>query len=192
MAKGTKKKTNNAVDFGTAFKYPFKRPMGLLNILWILVPVIGWFALIGYLITIAKNFVKGNFKELPLFNFSQHLNLGFFMFLKAIPFIIVIMIVNVILDAIPVIGAIGSLFVYLFVVPLLSINFFVKETVASYFEFNIIKLVFNNLGDYVVVILKSIALGIIFLILYIVLVGIPANSFTKNIFFADFYRRYVK
>jgi len=192
MAKSTIKKTDNILDFSTAFKYPFKRPVGLLNILWILVPIIGWFALIGYIITIVKNFVKGNFKELPLLNFKQHLHLGFYMFLKAIPFIIVIMIINNILDEIPVIGAIGSFFVYLFIVPLLSINFMVKETIASFFEFNIIKHVFSNIGDYVVVIIKSIALGIIFLILYIVLVGIPANAFTKNIFFADFYRRYVK
>jgi len=192
MAKSTKKKTNNPLDFSTAFKYPFNRPLGLLNILWLLIPIIGWFAFMGYSIRIIKNFVKGDFKELPLFSFSRDLNLGFFMFLKSIPFILVIWVINFILAFIPMIGTLANLFVNLFIVPLLIINFFVKEKIESYFETDIIKLVFNNLGDYIIVILKSIALGIIFLILYIVLVGIPGNAFTKNIFFADFYRRYVK
>jgi|TARA_B100001964_G_C14256002_1_gene612467 hypothetical protein len=192
MVKRTKKKTNKALDLGAAFKYPFNRPMGLLNILWILVPIIGWFALMGYSVRIVKNFVKGNFKELPLFNFSKDLNLGFFMFLKAIPFVIVIAVANFVLAIMPVIGTVASLFISFFVVPILSVNFFVKETIDSYFEFDIIKHVFNNFGDYIIVILKSLVLGITFLILFIVLVGIPANAFTKNIFFADFYRRYVK
>jgi|TARA_B100001964_G_C14216374_1_gene593002 hypothetical protein len=192
MAKGAKNKANNEIDFGTAFKYPFNRPIGLLNIFWILVPIIGWFALMGYSIRIIKNFVKGDFKELPLFNFSQDFNLGFFMFLKMIPFIIVIATVNFVLALIPFVGFLANLFISLFIVPILFINFFVKETIQSYFEFNIIKHVFDNFGDYIIVILKSLVLGIIFLILIIVLVGIPAGSFTKNIFFADFYRRHIR
>jgi hypothetical protein len=52
--------------------------------------------------------------------------------------------------------------------------------------------VFDNLGDYVVALLKTIALRAIFLLLIIVLVGIPAGAFAQNIFIADFYRRYVK
>jgi hypothetical protein len=38
--------------------------------------------------------------------------------------------------------------------------------------------------------LKSLALQLIFLVMIIVLVGIPAGAFTKNIFIADFYRRH--
>jgi hypothetical protein len=41
-------------------------------------------------------------------------------------------------------------------------------------------------------ILKSILLSLIFLVMIIILVGIPAGTFTKNIFLADFYRRRVK
>tara|TARA_Y100000310_G_C20661024_1_gene804806 strand:- start:1207 stop:1782 length:576 start_codon:yes stop_codon:yes gene_type:complete len=191
MDKKTKKKIE-ALTFETAFKYPFKRPAGLLNILWILVPIIGWFALIGYNIRIIKNFVKGNFKELPLFNFSQDLNLGFFMFLKLIPFIVIITVINWAFGKIPFVGFLGTLFISLFIVPVLIINFFVKETIESYFDFNKVKFVFDNLEDYVITVLKSIGLGIIFLLMFVILVGIPASTFTKNIFFADFYRRYVK
>ena len=39
---------------------------------------------------------------------------------------------------------------------------------------------------------KSIGLGLIFFLMMIILVGIPAGSFTKNIFLADFYGRRVK
>ena len=65
-------------------------------------------------------------------------------------------------------------------------------TVNSFFEFRIMKYVFNNLGDYIMVLLKSILLGLIFFIMWIVLVGLPAGTFTKNIFLADFYRRRIK
>ena len=57
------------IDFKTAFYYPFNRPIGLLNILWVLLPIIGWFALFGYTIVIIKHFIKGDFKELPEFGF---------------------------------------------------------------------------------------------------------------------------
>ena len=180
------------LDFETAFKYPFKRAVGLLNILWILLPFIGWFALGGYTITIIKHFIKGDFKELPKFNFKRDLNLGFFMFLKAIPFFIVYGIVQGILGFIPVVGLLGYLFIALFILPILVMNFFQKETVESLFEFSKIGAVFDNFGEYMMALLKSIALQIIFLVMIIVLVGIPAGSFTKNIFFADFYRRFAK
>lgn len=191
MAKKAKKRVG-AITFETAFKYPFKRPAGLLNILWVLLPIIGWFALIGYNIRIIKNFVKGNFEELPLFDFSEDLKLGFFMFLKLIPFVVIIAVINWVLGKIPFAGFLAILFISLFIIPVLIINFFVKETIESYFDFSKVKYVFDNLEDYVITVLKSIALGIIFLLMYIVLVGIPAGTFTKNIFFADFYRRYVE
>jgi len=180
------------VDFGSGFKYPFKRPVGLLNILWFLLPIIGWFALFGYGIRIVKHFIRGDFKELPRFRFGKSLGLGFLMFLKSIPFGIAIIFVYIIVGLIPFVGFLGSLFISLFVVPILTINFFKKETVESYFELSKVKAVFDNLGEYIIVILKSIALKVIFFIMIIILVGIPAGAFTKNIFMADFYRRYVK
>ncbi len=187
------------LTFKSAFMYPFNRPKGLLNALWIFLPIIGWFALGGYGIRIVKEFLKGKFRQLPVFNFNKDLKLGFFMFLKAIPFILVYMLViNLIESFVDVIGITQMLttvidyFISLFIVPLLTINFFKKETISSYFEFKILKSIINNLNDYIVVLLKSIALAIIFFVMIVVLVGLPAGMFTQNIFFADFYRQFVK
>ncbi|MFH1455820.1 MAG: DUF4013 domain-containing protein [archaeon] len=187
------------LDFKKAFKYPFNRPKGLLNILWILLPIIGWFAIGGYSIRIVQEFCKGKFKKLPIFKFKSDLKLGFFMFLKALPFVIVYAIfISVVGLVVEVLGlnegvlSLVDLLLQLLIVPMLTINFFNKQTIESFFEFRIIKSVFNNFGDYLLALGQSILLGIIFLIMIIVLVGIPAGAFTKNIFLADFYRRRVK
>ena len=181
------------LDFNTAFKYSFNRAKGLLNILWILIPIIGWFAVGGYSIRIVQEFSKGKFKQLPVFSFKSDLKLGFFMFLKSIPFIIAYGVVIAILYAINVwVGVPIRILLEIFILPILFINFFNKETVGSLFEFKIVRSVFNNLGDYIIVILKSILLGLVFLVMIVILVGIPAGSFTKNIFLADFYRRRVR
>ena len=181
------------LDFKTAFKYPFNRAKGMWNILWLLFPVIGWFALGGYGVRLIQEFSKGKFKQLPTFKFRSDLKLGFLMFIKAIPFIIVYITIISILGKInPGVMILTNFFLGLFIAPILGINFFNKETVESFFELRIIKSVFDNLADYVVTLLKSILLGIIFFVMFIVLVGIPAGTFTKNIFLADFYRRKVK
>jgi len=180
------------LDFNIAFKYPFNRAKGMLNILWILLPILGWFALGGYSIRIVKEFIKGKFKQLPTFQFGNDLKLGFMMFLKAIPFMIAYAILVGILAVLnPWLRAVVDVFLRIFFVPILAINFMNKETVSSFFEIGIMKSVFDNLKDYVLTILKSILLGIVFLVMWIILVGIPAGSFTQYIFLADFYRRRV-
>jgi hypothetical protein len=181
-----------SLDFKTAFKYPFSRAKGMWNILWVLLPIIGWFALGGYSIRIIQEFIKGKFKELPTFNFSSDLSLGFFMFLKAIPFTLAYMIIVGTLTTINPWLRFVSLPFEIFLIPMLYVHFMKKMTVGSLFEFRIIKPVIDNIGDYIVVILKSILLAIIFMILIVILVGIPAGAFTKNMFLADFYRRRVK
>tara|TARA_Y100000310_G_C20138599_1_gene559196 strand:+ start:21 stop:575 length:555 start_codon:yes stop_codon:yes gene_type:complete len=181
------------LDFKTAFHYPFNRAKGMWNILWILLPIFGWFALGGYGVRIIKEFSKGKFKQLPVMKFGSDFKLGFMMLIKAIPFMLVYMLV---LGIFTITGPFGrgliDFFLGFFVVPILTINFMNKETVGSFFEFKIIGTVFNNLGDYIVAMLKSILLGLIFLVMILILVGIPAGAFTKNIFIADFYRRNVK
>jgi len=186
-----KRKSDVVLDFGSAFSYPFNRAKGMLNVLWLLLPIFGWFALSGYGVRIVQGFIRGKFKELPLFSFGSDMKLGFFMFLKSIPFVFAYMIFYYVLEFIPVLGDIAGLVISFFVVPILGINFIRKESVASFFEFEIVSVVFENLGEYVVALLKSIALFIVFLFMIIVLVGIPGGIFTNNIFLADFYRRRV-
>lgn len=182
----------SALKFSDAFKYPFNRAVGMLNILWILLPIIGWFPLGGYGIRIVKEFSKGRFKKLPKFSFGSDFSLGFFMFLKAIPLVLVYVIVSSLLEKMSIVGGVVQILIAIFILPMLFINFFNKETIKSSFDLKVVKPVFNNLGDYIMAILKSILLTIIFLIMIIVLVGIPAGQFTKNIFMADFYRRHVR
>ena len=180
------------LNFKTAFKYPFNRAKGMWNILWLFLPIIGWFTLSGYGIRIVQEFSKGRFKKLPILEFKNDLKLGFFMFLKSIPFILMYILLIIILSRIHPWLETSRIFFELFIIPILSINFINKMTVNSFFEFRIMKYVFNNLGDYIMVLLKSILLGLIFFIMWIVLVGLPAGTFTKNIFLADFYRRRIK
>jgi len=191
MAKA--KKSDVALDFKVAFGYPFKRAKGMWNILWLLFPIFGWFALGGYSVRIVKEFCDGKFKKLPVMKFKSDMKFGFFMFLKAIPFMLAYVIVTSILGAISYsLGGLVEFLLAVFVVPMLAINFMKKETIESFFEFDVLRPIVDNFKDYVVTVLKSIGLAIIFFVMIIVLVGIPASVFTKNIFLADFYRRRVK
>ena len=181
------------LDFKSAFSYPFNRAKGMLNILWVFLPIIGWLALLGYTVRIIKEFLDGKFTKLPEMKFGKDLEFGFLMFVKSLPFAIAYSVAMAIVGFIsPGLQSIVDFLLSLFVIPILGINFFKKETVGSYFEFGVVKAVFTNLGDYIVAILKSIGLAIIFIIMCVILVGFPALSFTQNIFLADFYRRNVK
>lgn len=186
-------KKSVALSFDKAFSYPFSKAKRMFNIFWLFLPIFGWFALGGYSVRIVQGFAKGRFKEMPAMKFGSDMKLGFFMFLKAIPFVIAVAVAFSILFVIsPALEAIMELLFGIFVFPMLGINFMKKMTIESFFEFGIAKAVWNNMGDYLIAILKSIGLGIIFLLMMIVLVGIPAGMFTKNIFLADFYRRRVE
>ncbi len=180
------------LDFETAFKYPFNRPKGMLNILWLLLPIIGWFPLGGYGVRIVREFSKGKFKHLPKFNFERDFKLGFIIFIKSLPFVLAYGLFIILLSVINPYLEYFRIFIEFFLIPILAVNFMNKGTISSFFEFKILRHVFQNFGDYLMVLIKSILLSIIFLILIVVLVGLPAGAFTKNIFIADFYRRRVK
>ncbi|MBW6462422.1 MAG: DUF4013 domain-containing protein [DPANN group archaeon] len=165
----------------------------MLNVLWLFVPIFGWLALVGYVVRIVNEFIDGKFEELPTIKFIDDMKLGFMMFLKMIPFILVyVVLISGIGMISETLSGIIALFTAIFAIPMLNMNFMRKQTVGSYFELGILKAVTENLGDYIIMMLKGIALTIIFTIMAIFLVGIPAQMFTKNIFIADFYRRYVK
>jgi len=183
----------DALDFKTAFMYPFNRAVGMLNILWALIPIFGWFALGGFGVRLMQEFSKGQFSDLPKFSFVEDMKLGFMMFIKSLPFLIAYVIVISMVTALSTsIGGIIELLVNLFILPILAINFVNKETWISYFEFDVVKAVFSNVGDYLVAVVKSIALFLVYLVMCIILVGIPALAFTPYIFLADFYGKNVR
>jgi hypothetical protein len=178
------------VTFGDAFNYPFRRFSGLFNILWVFVPILGWLLLYGYTLKITKEFLAGKYDELPNLDFNADLALGWRLFVRIIPFSFVYGVVAGALMAIAEEARLLLLPFELLVLPMLFINFIKKETVASSFEFSVVRPVLANFGEYVMAMLKSIGLGLVFMVLSLVLVGIPAGAFTRNIFLADFYRRH--
>ena len=181
------------ISFSDAFKYPFKTPKRLLYALWLIIPILGWFALFGYIVRLVNEFVEGRYEGLIKLDFMEDLKLGFITFLKSLPFYITyVAIVFAATFVNETLGNLVNLLLGFFVVPILVVNFFRKQTLESFFEFQLLDIVRNNLGDYVMAVLKQYALVIIFAILSIVLVGIPAMFFTNSIFIANFYGRLVE
>lgn len=181
------------ISFSEAFKYPFNTPKRLLYVLLLFVPIIGWFALFGYIVRLINEFIEGRYEGLIKLDFMEDLKLGFIVFLKSLPFyIIYFVITSATIYVNETFGNIVNLLLGFFVVPILAINFKRKQTVESYFEFNILKNVTDNLGDYIVAILKQWALFFVFLVLSLVLIGIPAMYFTSSIFIANFYGHFVE
>jgi hypothetical protein len=123
----------------------------------------------------------------------EDLKLGFVTFLKALPFyILYTAIVFAVIFVNETLGNLVSLLLGFFVVPILVVNFFRKQTIESFFEFQLLDIVRDNLGDYIIAVLKQYALIIVFFILSFILVGIPAMLFTNSIFVANLYGRLVE
>ena len=180
------KKANSQVSgFTDGLKYPWGNAKRLLNIFWALIPIIGWFALIGYCQSILRAIIAGNKTELPKFiGFGDNLKRGFLLFLKAIPLVIAYSIVSFI----PLIGPLAGWFIEIFFIPYLMINLFVTDKFKE--SFNLRKTwdaVFNNIGEYLIAYIKTIGFALIYGLLSIVLVGIPCLAFGQGFFLAEFY-----
>ncbi|WP_235283849.1 MULTISPECIES: DUF4013 domain-containing protein [unclassified Methanosarcina] len=181
------------ISFSEAVKYPFKVPQRLLYILLLFIPIIGWLALFGYVVRLVNEFIEGRYEGLIKLDFMEDLKLGFMVFLKSLPFYIaytVVLLATMYVNE--TLGNIVNLLLGFFVIPMLAVNFFRKQTVESFFEFDILNVVRDNLGEYIITVLKQYALFIIFAVLSIVLVGIPAMFFTNSIFVANLYGRLVE
>jgi len=181
------------LSFPQAFKYPFKRWVGLLNILWLLVPIYGWFLLIGYRVRILAEFLQGKYTKLPKIQHGKDFKLGWVMFWKAVPGILVLIVANLLLTDFSRRHGPSWVFILLaiLVVPVLALNFIKKRTVASCFEFDLVRIVFKNFGDYLVALLKDFALTLVFIVMIVILVGFPSLAYTKMIFMTEWFRKYV-
>jgi hypothetical protein len=181
------------ISLSDAFKYPFKAPKKLLYALLLLIPILGWLVLFGYIVRLINEFVDGRYEEPIDLDLIEDLKLGTITFLKALPFYIAYSIVIFAATYISAtLGSLVNLLFAIFVIPVLAVNFFRKQTIESFFEFDILNVVKDNLGDYVVAVLKQYVITIAFAILSIILIGIPAMIFTNSILIANFYRNYIE
>lgn len=181
------------ISLSDAFKYPFKEPKRLLYALLVLIPIFGWIVLFGYTVRLINEFIEGRYEGLIKIEIIDDLKLGFSMFMKYLPLVIILLITNYAVNHTNLtLGLLIQLLLSLFVLPLLIANFMRKKTIGSCFEFGVLNVIKENPGDYIIAILKQYALTIIFLILSIILIGIPALLFTNTIFMANFYGRNIE
>jgi len=181
-------------EFGESLKkglkYPWNNASRLLNIFWILLPILGWFALGGYGKKIVRELILKQNKQLPAFgDFWENFKQGIIIFVFMIPTYLVLFLIMLI----PFFGR-GLYFLALFfLLPWLTMNFFVKETFEALWEVKkAFYIVTNNIVDYLWVLLKTIIFTIIYGLLSIVLVGIPAYAFGKMYFLTEFYKKHKK
>ncbi len=168
-------------------KYPWVHAKRLWNILWVLLPIFGWLALLGYVKRIVNALVKGDKAGLPEFGpFGSNMTEGFWVFVKMLPLMIVVMVVQMV----PFVGPLAYFFLALFFVPYLTMHFLVRGDFAATFDYNaVIEHVFGNLKDYAVALLKSIVYYVVYFVLSFVLVGIPCLTFGSYFFLAEFYAK---
>jgi hypothetical protein len=171
-------------------KYPWGEAKRQWNILWILIPIVGFLAIVGYVKKILLSVYKGHVKELPEWgNFWENLKQGTFLFVKMIPLIVLTLILNFI----PGIGRILGFLMGLFVIPFMLMHLIVTDKFSSTFDFKKWwKVVAGNFSEYLVTVVYGFVSNLVYMFLSFVLIGIPGAVFGGNIFYADFYRRFVK
>ena len=167
--------------------YPWQKPVRLWYILWILVPIFGWFALYGYSKKIIQSLVKGEYM-LPQFGSPvDNFVIGLKLFVFLIPTVLVISL----MEFIPYIGWLVALLLYIFIVPMLIVNLFVKETFGAAWELEkVFSMVFENLWDYIVTLVKTFVFTVVYIVMSLVLVGIPGLMFGMYYYYANFYQRH--
>lgn len=174
-----------------AIKYPWEKMVRAFWFWLVLIPVFGWFPLYGYMLDMMQDINKGKDRMLPKFGRYWDLFVhGFYYFV----FAIIVGIVAQILMRIPVVGWIVYLYVIL-IVPMLAVNYAVKRKFSAFFDIGLAtRLVFGNLLAYIVLILKTIVVGLFWLVCSIPVITLiwtlPAMQFSSAYLIAQFYRKY--
>ena len=173
-------------------KYPFNRMKGLLNFYWSLIPILGYFVFIGYYTQIIKEVLSGNKETLPVFGgFGENLKSGFMLFLASLCLIVI---------ATYITGLVSSIlaclvnFALMVLLPIQIIQYIEKGNFAEIFNYKkAADMIVSNIGDYIVVMLKTIAVFIVLTIASIpvitMVVTIPAMIFSSQVLLLDFYSR---
>jgi Protein of unknown function (DUF4013) len=179
------------MDIGKAFSYVFEDERWISKVLIgglvILVPILN-FAAIGYMIQVARNVAQGNQRPLPEWSeFGDHFMRGLYAVVIQLVYLLPAIVLYVLFACVLVTasgsasnqrsdgpGAIGALGVCLF--PLIFLvalagavlayaalaRFVATNTLSEAFKFSeVIALVRNNLGDWVMVLLVAILAGLV-------------------------------
>ena len=173
------------MNFKKAFTYIFEDPNWLekliVPLLVGLIPIVGQLALSGYVMRVIQNVAQRTQPELPSFDFGLDLGKGFRWFLIALVYSLPVMLFSLLFlwpifrlenngnDTIAVIVLIliGLLFFLLllafaFVLPIAQVNFAVKDTFASAFDFKtLFKLIKNNIVAWLMVLAGTVIAGFI-------------------------------
>ncbi|MCB9358820.1 DUF4013 domain-containing protein [Candidatus Woesearchaeota archaeon] len=180
----------NLKNLSTGLQFPWSRASRLWYILWGIVPIFGWFLLIGYVKTVVLELVKGKNKELPKI---EGLGESFVEGVKIVIFLIPTMVVLGLISAIPFGGQALASLIGLFIVPWLLIDFLVTGKFESLWKIQeTFDVVIGNSLEYVSSLIKTIVYAIVYGCLSFVLVGIPCLFFGQGYFLADFYRKHSK
>ena len=187
-------KKRNGKNFGESLQgglaYPWNKASRLLNGLWLLLPIFGWFALLGYFKRIVRELILKQNKELPAFgNFWFNFKEGIIIFVFFIPTWIVLMLISLV----PFFGGILNLLINIFILPWLVMNFFIKEEFSALWDLRkAFDIVFGNAKEYIIAYVKTIIYTVIYGLLSLVLIGIPPSLFGGYYFLAEFYKKFKK
>ena len=178
------------VSITDAVKYPFDNFKRLFNFYYVLIPILGFIALLGYCVKTIQSIMKRMDEELPEFgSFADNLRLGF-------PLAIILLIIAFVLFFLYFVPTLGLIVLIYFVIiaPILIMQHAQKGTIASGLDIiEATHMAATNFVDYIITYLKVLIVSVIFLIASIpivtLIVTVPASSFSKLLLFTDFYRR---
>lgn len=176
-----------------AIRYPWTKMKRAFWFWLILIPIFGWLPLYGYMLDIFQNITGGKDKELP--KFGKYWGL----FVQGFYYLVFALIVGIVVQLalrIPVAGWI--LYVYIMMItPMLLVNYAVKRRFGAFFDIGLAtKLIFGNIIQYIILVLKIIVVTLFWLVCSIPIITLvwtmPAMQFSSGFLIAQFYRKYQK
>lgn len=192
-------------DLARMFRYPWEQWTRIFNFWWVLIPILGWFALMGYTKKIINELLAGNNKELPKFgSFGENMKTGFFFFVYTLVLGIVLgivfMILGFVFGLIPFLGQIIMILIQLyagFMASLMVMDYVKKGNFAAGWDIaGVNKVIINNIEEAVMTILKTLIVVIGYLLASVlivtIVVTIPAAVLSSYYLYAEFYNKFRK
>lgn len=109
------------LDFGRIFSYLFKDPDWVKKVLMLalmmIIPIVGWLVIYGYMVETAQNVFEGRDVPLPEFDFGRQLSVGFTYILPVFclgGIVFIVAFVAGLMTRIPVAGILANLLVFAF------------------------------------------------------------------------------